>query len=237
MKKLPFHRNAPAIPTDPAERKAMVRWLQQHRLWNWPVPYQRNPNPTHSLLSEFVPSTGTNLLEWKSPEPQADWPWDEHLYGSWLECVEIDFVYVNPETERIEDDDTLNTAGRVWLEAGGWIDMSVGPGADNCVPPGGWTNWNKYQRCWNPSLDCGGQDMESALLSLAIRVKFYYGEGHTRLPDTPSQCDGTFEDNDSSKAYIPGCIPAEDGFCEKCGYRIRQKPSIHEILADRLGDE
>lgn len=66
--------------------------------------------------------------------------------------VHIDVVKVNPETETCEDDPSLNTATRIWLETGGWV----------------WDEYNQtYEYTHDHRLDCGGETFEDAILNLA----------------------------------------------------------------------
>jgi hypothetical protein len=83
--------------------------------------------------------------------------------------LDIEVVRVNPATERIEDDEELNTATRVWLESGPWY----------------WTAEMKdeerelFGSYGMPShdvrLNCGAETFEAAVIELANLVFRYYG--------------------------------------------------------------
>lgn len=76
--------------------------------------------------------------------------------------ADFEFVYVNPETETIEDDDSLNTAFRIWVESGPYVQDHM--------------DENVWCKGWDHRLDCGGPDMETVLLNLANLVEKYYNE-------------------------------------------------------------
>jgi hypothetical protein len=136
---------------------------------------------------------------------RESWPERDVARGDWTECVHISATYVNPMTGRIEDDDALNTAFRVWIEAGGWSDISTENSVP--VPTVGWNQYNKWMGCHDYLLDCGAPDLESALLELAVRVKLFYGDGRGRLPGITEKCDYCRPTND-------------DGFCGECGFDV-----------------
>lgn len=77
------------------------------------------------------------------------------------ENLYIEVVKVNPENNRIEDDESLNTKTQVWLECGTW-------GTDEC--------FSFYTH--DPILDCGADTFEEAIIKLAELVKIHYGDGH-----------------------------------------------------------
>lgn len=131
------------------------------------------------------------------------WPERATTGGGWTDCVDIDVAYVDPTTERIEDDDSRNTAFRVWIEAGGWYDMSLDNNGG--APSGGWNQYNKWIGSHDVDLDCGAPDMESALLELAARVKFFYGDGRERVREI-------------SRLDACECVADADGYCAKCGF-------------------
>ena len=83
-----------------------------------------------------------------------------------LEGLDVMVVKVDPETECIEDDRSRNTAVRVWLEAGPYIDEK------------------KYGCSWShdPELDCGGKTFEEAIVRLAELVKKKYGDSQCESP-------------------------------------------------------
>lgn len=208
-----FHRDAKEIPTDPKERKARVRWVQNHRVWEYPV-LIRSPE---NFEDRFVPVEGGRYHEWVPEKPE--WPEHEALLGSFHECVEIDFVYVAPGSWRIENDDEKNTEIEVWIEAGPWHDQSKDPGG--YVPEGGWNKYNKWCKSHDVRLDCGGGDLLEAILELACRVEFFYGEGCEDLPTASKHCEGSFKDNViETSHYVSACIPDTDGYCMTCGFAM-----------------
>lgn len=116
-------------------------------------------------LSECV--TVRDVVRWILHHPLWDFP-GNLSFGGYHSMITYDLVYVNPQTETIEDDDSLNTAFRVWIEAGGWEKDS--PGYE------GNPIYKGYSKCWDPDLDCGGASMEEALLELARLVDLHYDE-------------------------------------------------------------
>jgi hypothetical protein len=81
---------------------------------------------------------------------------DEHVCSRFQEGLDIDVVYVNPETDEVCDDGSLNTKLQVWLEAGAYE--------------------QEYDRCAHDfDLDCGGNTFEDAIIALAILVESKYG--------------------------------------------------------------
>lgn len=71
-------------------------------------------------------------------------------------CLCIDVVKVNPETNTIEDDKTLNTKTQVWLESGSYEDEHA-------------------QGCHDCDLDCGADTFENAIIELANLVFKKFG--------------------------------------------------------------
>jgi hypothetical protein len=207
-----FHRDAPAIPIDPLIRRDTVLALHDHPLWHYPISI-RNPPEGY---------------EWKSGdffEVRNTWPEVmEDLGGDLGECIDISHVYVDPTLERIVGKlgwhgmHPRNTAFRVWIEGGGWYDMSKQPEFNE--PEGGWTEFNQWGHCHDPNLDCGAPDLETALLNLSIRTYWYYGSsGKEYRMDVPKQCEGTLDGHDQ---YHTGCVDAGDGFCKVCGYLVSE---------------
>jgi hypothetical protein len=187
-------------PTTAKGKRELIKWLQEHPLW------------THSEVMKVppgFPDTNTQALI-LSPETE-DWVDYEYQDGCLQELLEIDFVYVDPTTERIEEDESRNTAFRVWLETGGWIDNSL----ENPELKGGHFRWS---RCHDIYLDCGAATLEDALVRLATLVRFYYGESAEWQESTHSQCEGSFDEEGN---YLAPCIPGKDGFCDICGFKIR----------------
>lgn len=80
-----------------------------------------------------------------------------------VDNLSVSIVKVDPLTESINEDDSLNTAIRVWIETGP-VDYMADP-----EYPGYW-NWMHDE-----NLDCGGATFEEAILELASLVEHYYG--------------------------------------------------------------
>jgi hypothetical protein len=141
--------------------------------------------------------------------------WEERVIddGSLQECWCVDVVYVNPETERIEDDETLNTAFRVWLEAGPWHDWSKVD--DFSEPEEGWNDYNRWGSSHDSHLDCGAPTMEEALLKLASLVEVFYNEDGSDTDVGPC-C--LLRDNTPDE-----CDPDEEGFCTRCGFFVENE--------------
>lgn len=99
------------------------------------------------------------------------WQWlDDHPMfaigeggaGGGTGCLDIEVVKVNPENETIEDDESLNTATRVWLEGGPWMEEIEG-------------EWHgDWAHDWD--LDCGGKTFEEAFMKFVELVKEVYGD-------------------------------------------------------------
>lgn len=85
--------------------------------------------------------------------------WNESHFK---ECLDIDIVRVNPETNNIDDNETKNTKSQIWLECG---------------------RYNKEFRIHDIELDCGcGEDtFELAIIELANLVMEWYGKGKERI--------------------------------------------------------
>lgn len=199
------HRDAQSIPTDLTEQRQLIKLILDHPLWR------------HEYIV-VVPPADFKGDCWGAS--QDDWPKEDVGDGSFSECVDITPVYVNPETMSIDDDDDKNTLFQVWLEGGGWYDMSQD---ENGMPEpaGGWNQHNKWIGCHDTDLDCGGKDLEEALLQLAVRVKFYYGDMNSRI-ERPDRCEPIYRDGIIDKEhYRSTCQDAGDGFCKGCGYPIK----------------
>lgn len=196
-----FHRNALEIPADPQSRQELLKWLMAHPVWQ------------HEYLIQIPPegqSWGFTM------EPQPEWEWRDVRDGSMLECVEFCPVFVNPDTMSIDDDDTKNTLFRVWVEAGPWYDMSIEEQAP--APEGGWTKHNKWIQSHDLRLDCSGSDMQEAMLELALRVKYHYGDGDTHLAGVVHDyCQGVFDEHEK---WHSTCRVDVLGYCTECGYAV-----------------
>lgn len=200
-----FHRDALDIPEGEEERHHFIKWVLNHPLWSHP----------ETIL---LPPPGNDYSPEDFEEPGPDWVNTVVEEGSYHDCLSFEYVFVNPFTERIEDDPSLNTAFRIWVEAGGWYDRSEDPNL--FVPPGGWDDDNRWGNTHDPDLDCGAADMESALIELGLRLKFFYNDDGTQKT-VPENCGGEFEnDDDVDGKFIDHCVDAGDGFCKVCGYAI-----------------
>lgn len=150
-----------------------IRWLKSHPLWQYPVKlpidqYNRDLLPLENYPDHRIDSEG-------NPYIIVD-------MGGFNECIEIEPVLVNPETGCVDDDESLNTELHVWLEGGGWHDMSQSEYMPE--PPNGWNDYNKWVACHDYSLDCSGKTMLEAMLALADLVEKQYGnDGPQRLAD------------------------------------------------------
>ena len=71
------------------------------------------------------------------------------------QCLDIEVVKVNPETDFIDDDKTLNTKVQIWLETGPYLGRYFAHDID---------------------LDCGGNTFEETIIELASLVKQKYGD-------------------------------------------------------------
>lgn len=201
-----FHHDADPVPTDPAERKQLVRWLEAHPLWLHPFTYE--VDEAHLACTRAIGIDDGHKLG------DVATAYDGGMY----ECVSIDHAYVCPETERVEDDDTRNTALRVWIEAGGWCDMSEEVSVPE--PAGGWTESTRWLPGLDYRLDCGAADMETALCELAVRVRFYYGDDREDRDDVPVRCTRRGLVADLFDDDAPACGQGIDGYCITCGYAV-----------------
>ena len=147
----------PPIPTNREERKARVQWLLDHMVWTYPVEVNM-PLAGDECLGPF---TGEVRIIYQ---------------GTLQECATFDFVYVDPITETIEDDESRNTAFRVWVEAGPWYDRAS---SGEPEPSEGWRHWNRWGSSHDTRLDCGASTMDDVLLELASRVEMFYNEDGT----------------------------------------------------------
>ena len=96
--------------------------------------------------------------------------WDHNEPG-FEDNLTIMVVKVNPENNRIEDDDSLNTKTMVWLECGGYSDITSHEMeiADSKSLLSGWRTHD-----WD--LDCGADTFEDAIMALAKDVMEKYGD-------------------------------------------------------------
>ena len=197
---MPTHRLQKPIPQDAAERRERIRWLFQHKVWTHPATIKMPPDD--------LDYEGSGWLN--APRDH----WEERVVddGSLQECWCVDVVYVDPETETIEDDESRNTAFRVWLEAGPWHDWSTED--EFSEPDGGWTDYNRWGSSHDHQLDCGAPTMEEALLKLASLVEVFYNEDGT---DTDIDPHCAFSEDDKYE-----CEPDDEGFCTRCGFFVEE---------------
>lgn len=79
---------------------------------------------------------------------------DDRGYSRFQDCLDIDVVKLNPETECIEPNPILNTETNVWLECGPYLP----------------TEDNKRGLTHDIDLDSGGKTFEEAIIELANLV-------------------------------------------------------------------
>ena len=77
------------------------------------------------------------------------------MYTRFDKCLCIDVVKVNPETNRIDDNEEFNTKTQVWFECG---------------------SYNDDYATHDTDLDCGGDSYEEAIIELANLVHKKYGD-------------------------------------------------------------
>ena len=221
-----FHKDCQPIPTDSAGKRAAILALKRHPLWHHTNTVKMPPNED----AMFVDPPEGEMKEagyLMMATPDETWIEEEYQEGSYFECIDVDQVYVDPTIERIrgeggyESVDPRDTDFRVWLEGGGWDDMSKYDANNWPVPEGGWNDDNKWIKCHDHKLDCGGVDLQEAMLNLYVRLMWYYGkDGTNHRPDVPKDCDGELDEHGD---YITNCVRGKDGFCTKCGYVVRDR--------------
>lgn len=93
----------------------------------------------------------------------------EHAVDSRFEtCLDIDVSKVNPETGKIDDDKSKNTAIEVWLECGPWENPEdMKPEEIEMFPNG--------MATIDINLCCGAETFEKAIIQLAKLVLKKYG--------------------------------------------------------------
>jgi len=141
-----------------------IKWLMEHPLWthDWFVPI---PPSSDAMFTEN--DNGTFSIA-----DSSSWPIHNLGNGGFEESVNIRFVFVNPQTMMVDDNDKLNTRFQVWVEAGGWYDQSVE------VPYGDfeWNDHNKWIGVHDFRLNCEADTVPEALLKLAELVKKHYND-------------------------------------------------------------
>ena len=103
---------------------------------------------------------------------------DHAVQGSngtgFLDVLDIFVTKVNPASNAVDDDQSKNTAIRVWLESG--------PGTEHITDIAGYEG---DVHLHDPRLDVGGATFEEALIKLAERVRRHYGSASQY--DSPDQ--------------------------------------------------
>ena len=196
------HRDLKPLPTSTAEKKARIQWLLAHKVWTHPVTVPMPPN------GEFKPGEAIKDAKMFLGEAPLAPGWSEEVMedGGFYECVNFEFVYVDPHTLAVEDE-SRNTGLRVRLEAGPWHNMALeGP---EPPPAEGWTPWNQWSAGHDIRLDCGSADVEELLLKLAALVECFYEE------------DGTSKDLWWCSWSHQECEPDETHFCKKCRFLVQ----------------
>ena len=212
-----FHKNAPEIPKDKKSRRELIKWVKNHKLWTHPITTRMPPDGKYDRMFKKIEGTEFREMIFDGD----DWIDVTHDVGGFFECVELEPVYVNPRTNRVDDNDELNTRLDLWIECGGWLDISKED--YGYVPEEGWNEHDKWSKCHDIMLNCGGKSIEEAMLNLAIRVKFHYGEEREHLDGVAhKRCDGYFEDDDITKSWHSACVKDADGYCKKCEYAVRE---------------
>jgi hypothetical protein len=161
-----FHNRALKIFNDTAHRKDFIEGVLYHKLWEHPYAHRHPPYPDDIATID--------INEWFNRKEDDTWVTSILPEGDYHDCIFMEFVYVNPLNETIEKNITLNTAFRVWIEAGGWADMSTEENLN--TPIGGWNDNNKWIRCHDTRLDCGAENIEMALIELGVRLNRYYND-------------------------------------------------------------
>ena len=96
------------------------------------------------------------------------WRDDEGVlyYNAFCETLNIEMVKVNPETNSIDDDKSLNTKTQFWLESGEpytYADEGIILTPDDDFEE---VRFNSH----NPAYDSGGDTFEEAIIDMANRV-------------------------------------------------------------------
>ena len=100
-----------------------------------------------------------NMVKTKSEkEDKNSLGWASHF----LNCLDIEYVKVNPVTKEIDVNNVLNTQDEIWLEFGIWDEK------ENIA-------------CHDLDLDCGGSTFDEAIVNLANLVKKYYDDDGNKI--------------------------------------------------------
>ena len=149
---------------DHKDKRNMSEGRVQYNPGNWAIKrifHQYNPE-----FDEIVTAEHPDLK--KFTDFHAAWHFlEEHHIFEDKKHKSVDFqgslytavVRVNPVTNEVDDDETLNTKTQVWLECGEWVKEEDFEGF-----------------CHNTDLDCGGDTFEAAIIELANIVLEKFGE-------------------------------------------------------------
>lgn len=129
----------------------------------WALEYEKTPNDFYTAFRYLDSHPAFVRVEQYPHGTHDDYAFMQQLY--------MMVVRVNPATERIEDDVALNTATRVWLEAGAWISDE-----EMRVEDKHWTGTGNGTFSHDLNLDCGAPTFEAAIIELAALVKKHYGD-------------------------------------------------------------
>ena len=202
------HRDqSPFLPSiNHPDRAKRLEWLIDHKVWLHPATARIPKN----FEDAFEPAEGAmgdaGFLTLTSDKVE----WEDTTYddGSIQECWSVELQFVNPANETIEDDEKLNTAFRVWLEAGPWYDLQTEE-PDN-APEGGFNEFNRWMRSHDYRLNCGGTDLIEAMLTLANLVELFYNDDGTDKGLWPCWF------NDETE--LEACEGEVGDFCPHCGF-------------------
>lgn len=125
------------------EKKETIKWVLNHPVWIYPR--KRDREGEGEIVKELLSDDLDYLPDF-----------------GWENCITIIPMFVNPETKRVDEDESKNTHFEVWLEAG--PPMMPDEHFDNVLVS------------HDINLDCGGDTLDEALISLAALVKEHYGD-------------------------------------------------------------
>jgi len=122
---------------------------------------------------------------------------DTYNESRFQECLDIDVVKVNPETNNIDDDENKNTKVQIWIECG---------------------KFDKDCRWHNIELDCGAATFELAIIELANLVMEWYGEGNERIKKADWERDNIIKncpEDDNIRCINCSCYLCKNN-CQEC---------------------
>ena len=161
--------------------------------------YEANPDDFHNAWHYL----DGHPIYWKFDQSAdvAEWP-PNHLHRLHHDrgisrCVDIIVVRVNPKNKTIEDDESKNTATRVWYETG---QMDLLP-RDYEFDHGGQHQWHDWK------IDGGAPTMEKAIIKLARRVWKKYGNDRRYAEKTLGVRDAGKSGNETTSG-ADGDVPA-----------------------------